>query len=106
MSTQIESCESDVSERKFFRTGMEGGNVLGHSVVLQHVEEGRLSGVVQTEKEELARFLPKAQVDQSVAEPVPEKHLRCDLEDWSSSPEKIFKFRNSSRNYWEEFIIQ
>ena len=39
--------------------------------------------IVQTKKQELAGLLPKAQVDQSVAEPIPEKHLGSDLEDCS-----------------------
>jgi len=49
--------------------------VLRHAVVLQHVQEGRLSGVIQTQEQEFAGFLPQAQVDKGIAEPIPEKHF-------------------------------
>ena len=38
---------------------MKCGYVLGHSVILQHVQKRRLSGIVQSEEEQLSRFLPQ-----------------------------------------------
>ena len=49
--------------------------MLSHAVVLQHVEQGRLPGVVQAQEEEFAGLLPEAQVGQDVTEPIPEEHL-------------------------------
>ena len=49
--------------------------MLGHPVVLEHVQQGRLSGVVESEEEQFAGLLPEADVGQDVAEPIPEEHL-------------------------------
>ena len=57
------------------KPGVKGGDMLGHPVVLEHVEQGRLSGVVESEEEQFAGLLPEADVGQDVAEPIPEEHL-------------------------------
>ena len=75
MAAQIKSCESNAANGQLFGTGMQGWHVLGHSVILQHVQQGCLSSIVQTKEQQFAGLLPQAQVDQSIAEPVPEKHF-------------------------------
>ena len=49
--------------------------MLGHPVVLEHVEESRLAGIVESKEKEFAGLLPEANVRQDVAEPIPEEHL-------------------------------
>ncbi len=75
MSAQVEGGESDSVDGQLFGGGMQGGHVLRHPVVLEHVEQGRLARVVQPQEEELAGLLPQPQVSQHPREPVPHKHL-------------------------------
>lgn len=42
----------------------------GHSVVLQHMEEGCLSGIVKTKEEELCVLVEETQRGKSVPEPI------------------------------------
>ena len=53
---------------------MQRGHVLGHAVVLEHVQQGRLARVVQAEEEQLSRLLPEAEIAQHAGEPVPNEH--------------------------------
>lgn len=50
VTTEIESLEFNVANDEFVRVGMEGGDVDLHSVLLEHVEEGGLTGIVQSQK--------------------------------------------------------
>ena len=42
--------------------------MLGHPVVLEHVEQGGLASVVEPKEQKLARLLPEAQVAQGTGE--------------------------------------
>lgn len=39
---------------------MQRGHVLGEPVVLEHVQQGRFAGIVQTEEQQFAGLLPQA----------------------------------------------
>jgi hypothetical protein len=38
---------------------VEGGDVLGHAVILEHVQQRRLPRIVEAQEEELPGLLPK-----------------------------------------------
>ena len=46
-----------------------------HAVVLQHVEEGRLAGIVEAEEQELGALVVEAKVRECVEEPVAERRV-------------------------------
>ena len=48
MATQVECCEPDPVDGQLLGGGVEGGHVLGHPVVLQHVQQCCLPGIVQS----------------------------------------------------------
>ncbi len=49
--------------------------MLRHPIILEHVEQGSLACIVQSQEEELARLLPQSQVPQHPCQPVPDKHF-------------------------------
>jgi len=49
--------------------------VLRQALVLQHVEQSRLPGIVQSQEEDLCVFLSKTEEIQSGPEPVNQEHL-------------------------------
>lgn len=53
MSTEIKGSEFDVGDRELLRGGVESGLESGQTVVLQHVKQGGLSGIIKTEEEDL-----------------------------------------------------
>ena len=62
MAPQVEGGEPDPVYGQLLAGGVQRGHVLGHAVVLEHVQQRRLARVVEAEEEQLARFLPKAEV--------------------------------------------
>ena len=54
---------------------MKGRHVLSHAIVLEHVQECGLAGVVETQEEKLAGLFPEAEIREDVAEPLPEEHF-------------------------------
>ena len=62
MAPEIEGGKSDPVDGELLGRGVEGGHVLGHAVVLEHVQQRRLARVVQAEEEQLARFFPEAEI--------------------------------------------
>lgn len=58
MSTEIKGCEFTVADGQLLGGGVHGGVRDGHSVVLEHVQQGGLSGVIETEEEQLGVLVP------------------------------------------------
>lgn len=58
MSTEIEGCEFAVADGQLFGSGVHGGVGDGHSVVLEHVQQSGLSGVIESEEEQLGVLVP------------------------------------------------
>jgi len=50
VAAKIKGGESDPVDAELLRGGMEGGDVLGHPVILEHVEQCGLSSIVQAQK--------------------------------------------------------
>jgi hypothetical protein len=47
VSTEIKGLELDVSNDEFVRVGVQRWNVDLHAVLLEHVQQSRLTGIVQ-----------------------------------------------------------
>ena len=75
MAAQVEGGEPDPVDGQLLAGGVERGHVLGHPVILEHVEQRRLPSVVQAEEQQLAALLPKAEVAKGAGHPVPQEHL-------------------------------
>ena len=69
--------------------------MLGHAIVLEHVQECCFTGVVETQEEKLAGLFPQAEVRQDIAEPVPEKHFEQRIK--TTRPEVKRKLKNAKR---------
>ncbi len=54
--------------------------MLGHAVVLEHMQQRRLARVVQAKKQQLPGLLPQSQVAQHAREPIPDEHGGLKLE--------------------------
>lgn len=79
MAAEIEGGEFDVADGEFFRGGVKGRGQDGDSVVLEHVQEGGLSGVVETEEEQLGVFIGETEGGEDVKEPVEHPHVGGDV---------------------------
>lgn len=75
MASQVEGGELDLPYGQFFWARVKSRDVLGHAIVLEHVQECCFTGVVETQEEKLAGLFPEAQVRKDITEPIPEKHL-------------------------------
>ena len=72
--------------------------MLGHAVILQHVQEGRLSSIVKswkiavsyrfmvlfhvlehTEEEKLSGLFPQTEIVENARKPIPDEHLGCKI---------------------------
>jgi len=62
VSTQVERGEVDVAERELFRRRMQRGHMLRQLVVFEHVQQCRLTGVIEAQEDELAGLLGQAQI--------------------------------------------
>ncbi|GMS97351.1 hypothetical protein PENTCL1PPCAC_19526, partial [Pristionchus entomophagus] len=77
VASEVEGGEAHAAQRELLRRGMERGHVLRHAVVLKHVQQRRLAGVVQSEEDELARLLRQTEEVKHVREPAPQpRHLK------------------------------
>ena len=75
MAPQVEGGEPDPVYGQLLAGGVQRGHVLGHAVVLEHVQQRRLPDVVQAKEQQLAALLPQAKVAQGAGHPIPEEHL-------------------------------
>lgn len=60
--------ELDVADREFFRGRVQGRLEGREAVVLEHVEEGRLAGIVEAEEEDLCVLVDEAKAGEDVPE--------------------------------------
>lgn len=68
VTTKIKGCESYVADGEFLGSRVQSGLQDGDSVVLQHVQECRLSGIVETEEEELGVLVEQAEGGQDIVD--------------------------------------
>lgn len=61
VATEIEGCELDVADGEFFRGWVQCGLQDGDAVVLEHVEQRCLAGIVEAEEEEFGVLVCEAQ---------------------------------------------
>lgn len=66
--SEVVSREFDVADREFFRGRVQGGLEGREAVVLEHVQEGRLSGIVESEEEDLCVLVDEAKAGEDVPE--------------------------------------
>ena len=66
MTTEIESGEATIADGELFGSRVQGWLEHGHTVVLEHVEEGGLSGVVEAQEEKLGVFVEEPERGQNI----------------------------------------
>lgn len=75
MAAQIECGELYIANGKLFGCGMESRLEDSDTIILQHVQQGCLSGVIETEEQEFGMFVEQTQGRESIPEPVDNPHL-------------------------------
>lgn len=105
MAAEVEGAELDVAQRELFRgcrrdrqylysppphafggwglTGVEGGDVRREVVVLEHVQERGLSGVIKAKEQDPRRLLVDAKKAQRSPEPIVQEHFNVLLPDYA-----------------------
>ena len=74
MPSQVERTEADLADQQLFRVRVKGRHVGGDLIVLEHVQQRGLPGVIQAEEEDLGVLVRQAQVAEGIPEPVHEEH--------------------------------
>ena len=74
MPAEVKSSESDPVNGKLLRSGVEGGNMLCHTVILKHVQQSCFACIVQSQEQQFPRLLPETEVAQGPGDPLPKKH--------------------------------
>ena len=77
MATEVESCKADPIDGELLGSGVQCGNMLRHTVILQHVKQRCLAGIVQSKEQQFPRFLPEAEVAQCTSDPLPKEHVEA-----------------------------
>jgi len=75
VAAEVEGLELDLADAELLRRGVLRRLVLHQPLVLEHVEQRGLAGVVEAEEEDLGLLLPEAERGQHPVEPVPQEHL-------------------------------
>ena len=70
VSAQVEGLEADLANAELLGGGVLRGRVLGQALVLEHVHERCLPGVVEPEEQDLRVLVPQPQARQDVVEEV------------------------------------
>ena len=66
MPAQVEGGELYIADGEFLRGRVQRGLQHGDAVVLQHVEQCRLSGIVEAQEQQLGVLVREAQVGQDL----------------------------------------
>lgn len=75
VTTQIKGVESNIANGKLLRSRVKSRLQDSNSVVLQHVKQRGLSGIVETQEEQLGVLVEQAQGGQHIVEPVNNPHV-------------------------------
>lgn len=75
MTSQIVRIESDIADSDFSLMGVDCRVCLSESVWLQHVEEGGLTGVVETQEYNVSAFLEEAEPFKCTFKEINDEHF-------------------------------
>mmetsp|Transcript_15433 Transcript_15433/g.33774 ORF Transcript_15433/g.33774 Transcript_15433/m.33774 type:complete len:209 (+) Transcript_15433:277-903(+) len=74
VATEVVGPEADVLDHKLLGVRVQRRHVGRDTVVLEHMEERRLPGIVETQEEQLGVLVAEAKVAEDVPEPVDDEH--------------------------------